>query len=282
MKYSKKMVSIVIPNWNGVELLKENLPSVLVAAKGVREIIIVDDHSEDDSITMLQEKFPNILLVRKQKHEGFSSTVNVGVAKATGDIVILLNTDIQPESNFLAPLLSHFEDSKVFAVGCMDKSVEDGTVILRGRGEAVWKHGFYIHWRGEIDESDTAWVSCGSGAFQKDIWMKLGGLDTIFNPFYWEDIDLSYRARLAGYKLVFEPKSIVNHFHEEGMVKQKYSQEKIRVVAYRNQFLFIWKNYPNIQTLLSHCLWTPIRLLQTLVKGDYLMTLGFLQALIRL
>lgn len=282
MKFSFKDVSIVIPNWNGLELIKVHLPKILTAAKGVSEIIVVDDDSRDQSVLFLKKEFPMVKVIQKQKHEGFASTVNIGVGSAKGDIVLLLNTDVEPEPGFLSPLLSHFSDPMVFAVGCMDKSMENGLTVLRGRGQAAWEKGFYIHWRGEIDKSDTAWVSCGSGAFRKDIWKKLGGLDTLYNPFYWEDIDLSCRATKAGYTLIFEAKSVVVHYHEEGKIKQQFSEHHIRAISYRNQFIFIWKNLSDWSLWLEHILWTPIRLVQSLVQGDTSMMYGYILGLFML
>lgn len=279
MKYSIRQISIVIPNWNGVELLKQNLPGVLSESKGVGEVIVVDDGSTDSSVALLHKHFPQVRVIKKANHEGFSSAVNEGVLKATGEIILLLNTDIQPEKNFLSPLLDHFDDPLVFAVGCMDKSMEDGQVVLRGRGEAAWIKGFYVHWRGDIRGSETAWVSCGSGAFRKSVWLKLNGLDPLYNPFYWEDIDISYRASKKGYKLLFEPKSIVTHYHEEGKIREQYSNRYVNIISYRNQFIFIWKNFSSALILLQHIFWAPVRILQTLLHGDYFILVGFLWAL---
>ena len=195
-------VSIVIPNRNGALLLEKNLPFVIAAAKG-GEIIVVDDASTDNSIELLQGKFPSVRVVRKTHHNGYASTVNVGVKEATGDVVVLLNTDVLPEKGFLAPLVKHFSDPSVFAVGCLEKSLEGGKTVLRGRGEAKWEKGFFIHWRGEVDKATTAWVAGGSGAFRKSIWEKLGGMDTMYDPFYWEDIDLSYRAPQVRHTIFF-------------------------------------------------------------------------------
>ena len=242
-------------------------------------IIIVDDHSTDESVSYVQTKFPDITIIRKNTHEGFTSTVNAGVKEANTDIVVLLNTDIEPEKNFLKPLFSHFFDSGVFAVGCMDKSVENGKKLLRGRGIGWWEKGFYIHKRGEVNESVTAWVSGGSGAFRRSMWNELGGMDTIFNPFYWEDIDLSYRARKAGWKTLFEPKSLVVHFHEEGKIKKEYTEKEIKRIAYRNQFIFIWKNCTDWKILLIHSIWLPIRLIQAFFRGDFSLIWGCIEAL---
>ena len=274
-------VSIVIPNRNGALLLEKNLPFVIAAAKG-GEIIVVDDASTDNSIELLQGKFPSVRVVRKAYHDGYASTVNVGVRQATGDVVVLLNTDVLPEKGFLAPLVKHFSDPSVFAVGCLEKSLEGGKTVLRGRGEAKWEKGFFIHWRGEVDKATTAWVAGGSGAFRKSIWEKFGGMDTMYDPFYWEDINLSYRGRKAGYRILFEPTSVVVHEHEIGAIKREYSSFRVKIIAYRNQFLFIWRNLSDPNILLAHAIWTPVRLLQAVIRGDIAMLIGYIWALFRI
>lgn len=271
-------VSIIIPNRNGADLLQKNLPSVFVAARGA-EVIVVDDASTDDSLELLKNTFPSVHVVRKVRHAGYASTVNAGVREAVGDVVVLLNSDVRAETDFLKPLIKHFDDPSVFAVGCLEKSREKDNIVLRGRGEAKWEKGFFIHWRGEVDQATTAWVSGGSGAFGKSIWEKLGGMDTMYDPFYWEDIDLSYTAIKAGYRILFEPKSVVVHEHETGAIKQAYSDGFVNTIAYRNQFLFIWKNASDPKILLAHAVWTPMRLMQAVIRGDIRMIAGYLWAL---
>ncbi len=273
-------VSIVIPNWNGVYLMEKHLARVLAAAPDA-EVIVADDMSTDGSVEYLKKNFPKVVVVKRHKREGFAANVNSGVKKATGDIIVLLNTDVEPELGFLKPLLSRFDDPSVFAVGCLEKSLEQGKTVLRGRGLAHWSKGFFVHERGEVDKGDTAWVSGGSGAFRKSMWDALAGMDTLYNPFYWEDIDLSYRARKAGWKTLFEPKSVVRHYHEEGKIKREYTPTDVKRIAYRNQFIFIWKNASDIAILIAHAFWTPIRLLQAATRGDLLMLQGYVLASVR-
>lgn len=261
--------------------MAKHLPAVLKHAQGA-EIVVADDASSDDSVELIREKFPNVRLVANTIRQGFAGNVNSGVAAARGDIVVLFNTDVEPEKGFLAPLLKHFNDPKVFAAGCLEKSYDPGGVVLRGRGEARWRRGFFVHWRGEVNRPDTAWVSGGSGAFRRAIWNKLGGMDILYNPFYWEDIDMSYRALKAGYRLVFEPKSVVGHFHEEGKIKSEFTPQDVKRIAYRNQFTFIWKNLSDPKEIIVHCFLTPVRLLRAIISGDFLMLQGYLLALTRL
>jgi GT2 family glycosyltransferase len=271
-------VSIVIPNWNGVYLMEKHLQKVIDNAPGA-EIVVADDMSTDGSVDYLRKNFPKVVVVERNKREGFAANVNAGVAKATGDIVILLNTDVEPEKGFLKPLLTHFENPDMFAVGCLEKSPEASGVVLRGRGLAKWTKGFFVHSKGEVDGTTTAWVSGGSGAFRRAMWNKLGGMDVLYNPFYWEDIDLSYRARKAGWKIVFEPTSVVNHYHEEGKIKREFTPTDVKRIVYRNQFIFIWKNLSDMNILVSHIFWTPIRLVQATMSGDTLMIQGYIRAM---
>ncbi|MBA3723916.1 MAG: glycosyltransferase family 2 protein [Candidatus Levybacteria bacterium] len=288
-------ISIIIPNYNGEKILQKNLPHVLAAMKGYKdgkvEIIIPNDPSTDKSSEVIADFIKSIkdshitgktIENTKKEDSGFSKNVNRGVKMATGDILILFNSDVRPYKDFLAPLLAHFADEKVFAVGCMDESIEIDKTVLRGRAVGYWARGFLHHKAGDVTKTNTLWASGGSSAFRRSIWDRIGGLDNLFNPFYWEDIDLSYRALKSGYKVVFEPKSLVVHEHEEGAIKTKFKPKHIQKIAYRNQFLFIWKNITDRSLLASHVLWLPYHLLKAVGRRDFVFIKGFLLAFARM
>lgn len=288
-------ISIIIPNYNGEKILTKNLPFVLAAAKeyknGKVEIIIPNDPSTDKSKDVIADFIDSLKGTsiigktvdnQKKDQSGFSKNVNRGVSLATGDILILLNSDVRPHKNFLTPLLFHFTDENVFGVGCMDESIENDKKVLRGRGIGYWERGFVFHKAGSLDKTTTFWVSGGSGAFKKRIWDKLGGLDSLFNPFYWEDIDLSYRAMKSGYKLVFEKNSIVIHEHEEGVIKSKFKPKQVQKIVYRNQFFFVWKNITDRKLMLLHILWLPYHFITALMRKDWIFFQGFFLALVQL
>jgi len=285
-------VSIVIPNFNGSKLLEKNLPSMISAleayTEGKTEIVISDDGSKDDSVEFLTEYIKKhkgtvtMQLIDNKVNRGFSVAVNAGVKKARGEIIILLNTDVRPHKEFLKPLITRFSDEKVFAVGCMDESIEEGEVVLRGRGIGKWERGFLHHSAGSLDKESTLWVSGGSAAFRKSIWDMLGGMNELYTPFYWEDIDLSYRAMKCGYKVLFEKKSVVVHEHSEGAIKKHFKPYNVLKTVYRNQFTFIWVNITDTNFLVAHIAWMPYHIVKSVMRGDKAFLVGFFWAFSRL
>lgn len=284
-------IEIIIPNYNGFELIEKNVPKVIAAIdeKDI-SITIVDDASRQDEQEKLSafieklakdSKIPIRLLLNKN-NVGFSSNVNRGALKSSADIIVLLNSDVSPEKGFLTPLLSHFKDENIFGVGCMDKSIEGDKQVLRGRGLAKWVRGFLVHRRGEVDKTDTFWISGGSCAYRTSIFQQLGGLDSLYNPFYWEDIDISYRAQKYGYKVVFEPKSIVVHTHAKGSIKKHYKNDRVQAIAMRNQITFVWKNITDNSLLLSNILFLPYYIIRSIVTRDMVFLKGFVLAVFRL
>ena len=239
-------ISIVIPWYNTEWLAEKNLPNILSALKNPKnhiiEIIVVDDSSSDNSVTIIKSLFPEVKVIRHKVNRGFSASVNTGVRMARGYIVCLLNSDVLPKVNFLESVLIHFKNSKLFAVSLN----EAGSF---GWAKGFFRDGFIGHEPGGKGESphSTFWVSGGSGVFRRDLWTKLGGMDeTLFSPFYWEDLDLSYRAMKRGYQLIWEPKGMVEHKHETTI--KKLPQGYVNRIRERNQLFFIWKNLgsPNL------------------------------------
>lgn len=237
-------VSIVIPYWNGEEKIKKHLPRVLEFAKAnnVLEVIATDDASTDGTVTLLKNQFPEVIVVERKQNKGFASNVNTGFSKTQGDYVFLLNSDASPDKDCLKFALPHFKDPKVFSVGC-----NVGGLWAIGKFE----DGFFWHGQGEGQGEkahQTLWASGGSAIFRKSIWDELGGMDTLFDPFYEEDVDLGYRATKRGYINIWEPKSHVNHYKEVGVIAANFKQSVITGTAERNHLIFIWKNItsPNL------------------------------------
>ena len=278
-------ISVVIPNYNGRHLLEKNLPAVIKACQKWREkgweVIVVDDASTDNSVDFLEKNYLQVKIVRHAKNQRFAAACNSGVKAAKGEVVVLLNNDVAPEVNFLAPLIKHFKDPQVFAVGCREKDIKNGKTIYSGRSEAKFERGFLVHRRAtDQNKTDTFWATAGSMAVDRKKWLEIGGMDTLFRPAYWEDIDLSWRARKKGWKIIFEPNSIVNHHHETTNIFT-FGKRQMKVFAYKNQFLFVWKN-GDWRMLVSHIFWLPYHLSKAAFQGDWLFYRGFILALSQL
>lgn len=243
-------ISIVIPNYNGENLLKKNLPFILkakdFAGNKIDEVIIVDDGSKDGSVGLLKKDFSWVKIVKHKINRGFSAAVNTGVRAAKGELICLLNSDVIPESNFLESVFSYFGNPKIFAVS------------LNEIGSFSWARGFFTdgfigHSPGPKSSTShsTFWVSGGSGVFRRDVWMELGGMDEkLLSPFYWEDLDLCYRALKRGYQLVWDPDAKVTHKHESTI--SRFSKTYVQRIFERNQLLVIWKNLTSANLFRKH------------------------------
>ena len=112
--------SVVIPNWNGRDLLEKYVPSVVAATshRQGNEIIVVDNASRDGSAEFVESNFPNVRVLRMRENLGFGGGSNAGFRAARNGIVVLLNSDMRVAEDFLQPLLDGFSDADVFAVSC--------------------------------------------------------------------------------------------------------------------------------------------------------------------
>ena len=281
-------LSVVIPSYNGKQLLEKHLPSVVNACAswekdgGKFEIIIVDDASADSTAYWLKDAYPKVRLIRNQQNLRFGESCNRGVKEARGEIIVLLNNDVQPEPDFLKSLLVHFARPDVFAVGCKEINAVGNAVLFGGRGVSEFWRGLLVHWRPQDQESRrTTWVSAGSAAYRRELWLKLGGMDRLFRPAYEEDRDVSWQALKSGYDLVFELDSVVTHIHE--ITNRKvFGKEGSDIYSMKNQLLFVWKNISSPLLLIQHVFWLPYHLLFTTVRTKGLFFISFVLALCQL
>lgn len=256
VKSKSPKVSIVIPSWNSEAQFKTNLRYVYAAASVVNaEIVIVDDASSyDNSYKYLKKQGDKIRLYKNNSNEGFSYTVNKGVRLARGEIVILLNTDVRPSKNCFKNCLKLFKDDAIFAV-----TFNSGEAWMGGE----WKRGLFHHFKVKPNAknkdtyNNSLWASGGQAAFDKKKWNKLGGMDMLYKPFYWEDTDLGYTAWKRGWKVLWAPECKVVHDHQKSVIANNFSRKFIMDTAQRNQFLFVWKNIHSKKLITSHILHLP-------------------------
>ncbi len=228
----------------------------------------------------LANGFDTARVIRNDRNMGFGMTVDRGIREAKGEVVFVLNAiDMLPESaDYFKIMLTHFglkknhslekkdssKASNVFSVGALKKDEED-----HGCGRVYFEKGFFLHnkWdysntgggpsthfalrraQGSLAQdkptskvvSYSAWADGGSQALRKEYYLKIGGFDPLYK-FYWEDVDLGYRAWKAGYEIHFEPKAVLIHQKSEGPIAKYYSQRQRRIMNLRNQMIFLWKN----------------------------------------
>ncbi len=241
-KKTSMKLSIIIPNFNGADLLEKNLPAVLQTKAD--EIIVVDDASQDQSISIL-EKFSNIKLIKHEKNKGYGQSINDGVEASNGDIVVFLNTDVCPHTDFLEPLLPYFDRKEVFAVNCH----EPGRSWARG----AFINGYFHHEPGSQTENShiSLYASGGSAAFSKEKFIQLGLYDPLYHPFYWEDTDISYRAWKRGWEVWWEPQAVVEH-QTSSTINKYFSKQFKDFIVQRNELIFNWKNITDEDLFSQH------------------------------
>lgn len=258
----RRTASVVIPNWNGRGLLESYLPSVIEAMRGDpdNEIIVVDNGSTDGSAKFVRERFPEVRLLALERNLGFGGGSNAGFRAARNDIVMLLNSDMRVEPDFLAPLLECFDDETVFSVSCQIFFTDPAkTREESGLTQSWWSDG-NLRVRHRIDPAITEPFPCaygggGSSAFDRRKFLELGGFDALLAPFYLEDTDLGYLAWKRGWRAMYQPRSVVYHEHR-GTIGKTFRPEQIDAVLKKNFALFCWKNIHEWKRLASHFLCT--------------------------
>ena len=266
--------SVVIPNWNGKDLLAKYLPSVVEALAGnpENEIVVVDNGSTDGSADFVRTAFPHVKLIALPRNLGFGCGSNAGIRAARNDIVVLLNSDMRVAPGFLAPLLEGFRDPQVFSVACQiffadTNKVREETGLTQG----WWQDGG-LRVRHRIDPAIDDLFPCfygggGSCAFDRRKFLELGGFDPLLHPFYLEDTDLGYLAWKRGWKVLYQPRSAVYHEHR-GTIGKVFSEERIQAVLKKNYVLFCWKNIHEWPRLASHFFFSWTGALLSVIFGD--------------
>ncbi|GAB4318104.1 MAG: hypothetical protein Kow0019_19520 [Methanobacteriaceae archaeon] len=239
-------VSIIIPNYNGMGYLRRLFPT-LSYQNNIVEIIVIDNGSVDGSVEFIKKNYPHFILIENRKNLGFASAVNQGINVSNGDYLFILNNDVEVEKDCIENLLNCIKkDEKIFAVTSkmiqyydhtkMDDAGDEYTILgwtkRVGYGKSVELYD---------KERETFSACAGASLYRKSILDEIGLFDENFFA-YLEDVDISYRARIHGYKCVYCPGAVVYHVGS-GSSGGQYNEFKIRLAA-RNNVYLPYKNMP--------------------------------------
>lgn len=238
-------VSIIIPNWNGCHHLETCLSSLRGQSYADHEVILVDNASSDGSLAYVRENYPEVRLIALDENRGFTGACNAGFAMAHGEFIVLLNNDTEADERWLAAIVDAFEGhekvgsiaSKILLFDQRDHFHTAGDYyrldgIPGNRG--VWQED-----QGQYDRQEYIFSACGAAAAYRRVMLEqIGFLDKRFY-FSCEDVDLGWRAQLAGWQVLYVPSAVVYH-------KLKATGGDVTASYYdgRNYLYLIWKNYP--------------------------------------
>jgi len=285
-------LTIIIPNYNGAHLLAQNLPTVVQAAEAYPNtvhIIVVDDGSIDNSLAILQDEFSQVHVVVHRKNQGFSEAIYSGVQAANTELLFLLNSDVQLNTDCLESLAEYFSKPDTFSV-CPLILDENGTVSRHSWNIRQYRRGNLkpVNWNLEAAlfarqtrRLPTLYASGGSMMVRKSMFLELNGFHPLFKPFYSEDYDLGLRAWRYGWRSYFEPNVSVIH-QSRGSIKENVRRAYVKQVRRRNNYIFEWMHLPFGRLLLCVLPLTAWQLLGELLLLDGVNLKGFTTALLKI
>lgn len=282
----KKAISCIVPTYNGAPLLKKHIYSVISALHDGDQLIIIDDASSDTTLEWLTEQFDlrkkehttetfqyvgafsqgkkiEVVVLVNQNNLRFAKSVNTAVTYCKNNYFFLVNNDVFIDNNAITILREQIQsDDNIFAIGCLEYE-QDISGEKSGKNKLWFEKGLFQHSKADSFESgETAWASGGSSIFSTSKWRTLEGFDEVFYPAYWEDTDISFRARENGWLVLFNNQAIVFHQHESTN-SSVFGLKKINEISWQNAYTFTWKNGSAVQRVLFLC-WLPYWQLQRL------------------
>ena len=251
-----KRVSVVILNWNGVDMLRKFIPSVMDNSVGEGiEICVADNASSDGSLEMLRSEFPVVRLIELDQNYGFAEGYNRALEQVDAEYVVLLNSDVEVTPHRLEPLLDYM-DTHSGTVACQPKLLswhnKEYFEYAGASGGFIDRYG-YPFCRGRIFDvvekdcgqydtiTEVMWVTGAALFIRLADYREVGGLDGHFFA-HMEEIDLCWRLRSRGKKLVCIPQSVV--YHVGGATLKKENPRKT-FLNFRNNLLMLYKNLPD-------------------------------------
>ena len=248
------LTSVVIPNYNGIRYLKNCLLSLQKCEGEDFEVIVVDNGSTDGSDLLPDSLKLNVRLIKLNENTGFAHAVNVGIREAKGEYVILLNNDTEVESGFVRKLTEALKKNrKAFSASAMMVDMNNREV-LDGAGDYYCALGWaFAYGKGkkteECDKGRKIFSSCAGACIYDKAKLEITGLFDELHFAYLEDVDLGYRARIAGFDNIYEPAAVVYHAGS-GFSGSRYNEFKIKLSS-RNSVYLILKNMPILQLIIN-------------------------------
>lgn len=280
-------VNIAVLNYNGRALLGECLPSIIEAAKYSKyetKVTVLDNCSTDGSIDFLQQTFPNVKIYIAKENKVYCS-YNDFFQDVDDDIVLILNSDIKVDKNFLNPLIENFNDPDVFFVSSR-MYFFDGVTYQGDKSKALLRFGVICadtRFKGYKDliMEKAVTFSTGNGAFDRKKFLTLGGFDELYLPGRYEDVDFCFRGWKSGFKAIYEPRSVTYH-KGYASFKAAFSDKEIQRTVFRNSLLFMWKNITDKKILFTMHFWLLPRFILFILTFRFYFLKGFFEALSRL
>lgn len=248
-----KKFAVAILNYNGQELLKEFLPSVVQYSEQAN-IYVIDNHSSDNSLEVLKQEFPQVKVIVNQENYGFAQGYNVGLQQISEPYLALVNSDIAVTKDWLTPIENIFDKNNLVAIvqpKILDYKNPSYFEYAGAAGGFIDKYGF-PYTRGRVfhsiekdqgqynDTIDVFWASGACLFIRNNVFQELGGFDDDFFA-HQEEIDLCWRAAHLGYKAQYCGISTVFHL---GGATLSYQNPKKTYLNFRNSLLMMYKNLP--------------------------------------
>jgi GT2 family glycosyltransferase len=211
------LVSIVIPNWNGAHHLTACLESLRRQAYAPLETLVIDNGSSDGSVALVESRFPEVRMVSLAENRGFAGACNVGMRAAQGEFLVLLNNDTETDPNWIGEVVAAFGRHPAAGIVASKMLLFDRRDTLHTAGDfyrvdgVPGNRGVWQRDEGQYDREEEVFsANGGSAAYRREMLAQVGMLDEDF--FYsCEDIDLAWRAQLAGWRCIYAPRAIVYH-----------------------------------------------------------------------
>ena len=245
-------VTVIIPNYNGIQYLADCLESLMKQTMKA-DIIVVDNASTDGSAD-IAEKYENVRLIRLSDNFGFCRAVNEGIKVTATKYLILLNNDTKPEPDFTEELFKAI-DSRPDTFSVAAKMLRmDKPELIDSAGDLYCALGWAFSLgkdkkREKYDREAVVFSACGGAAiYRKDLFEQIGYFDELHFS-YLEDVDVGYRARIMGYANRYTPKAIVYHAGS-ATTGSRYNPFKVRLAS-RNSWYVIYKNMPALQIIIN-------------------------------